>query len=561
MSLTMWPSRAFRWALALCLLLALSGGAEAGGWNLWRGNDLVGAIEIRERGSLKLVALSDVATAAGLGFREEKESLFLSGAKGELEVVKNSSVARMQAQIIPLASSVEADDGLWWIEAGTALRLLNLIEGLPSARGFRWAGEGTPGARSLPPTASKEDSPEKRETEPEATEPKATGADEDLNRRFEALAAELDRKAPASPEKGDGGAPRGVKGLRWGDQGEIVRVVFDLDGPQEPKVFSKPDKTVLIFKGGAPRDLDRSCPVSAMNLSIVDEGDRVTFTFTHPSCQMKHFALPAPSRYVVDFFDMASQGAPSRPLAPLPSSPGLPADPKGPPKRSGKGPLIVLDPGHGGKDPGAVAFGLREKDLVLQISLKMEKELQRLGAEVKMTRRDDRYLKLSERTALANEWGADVFVSVHINALPAGRHATGAEIYLMALPSDKDAMALALIENKELDTNGDAAGGADKKTRLLLQILGDMQQNAKINESTVLAEAMFRRGQKGKLPMRRVAQAPFYVLRGAAMPAVLLELGFITERSEARLLADPTYQQRLVASLSPGILDYLKGAP
>jgi N-acetylmuramoyl-L-alanine amidase len=293
-----------------------------------------------------------------------------------------------------------------------------------------------------------------------------------------------------------------------------------------------------------------------MALSVTDQGDSVTFTFEHSACEMRHFSLPSPSRYVVDFFDMKpSVGEPASPSVPSP----VPRERTD--GRSGKAPLVVLDPGHGGKDPGATAFGLNEKDLVLQIALKMEAELKRLGADVRMTRRDDRYLKLSERTELANRWEADVFVSVHINALPAGRHATGAEIYLMALPSDKDAMQLALIENKELDSNGDASGGSDKRTRLLLQILGDMQQNAKINESTVLAEAMFRRGQQGKLPMRRVAQAPFYVLRGAAMPAVLLEMGFITERSEARLLADPTYQQLLVASLAPGIMDYVKGTP
>lgn len=549
MSFAMWLSRVSKGLGIALLLLAFQREACGVGWNLWRGNDLVGAVEIREKGSQRLVALGGVAGVVGLSFREGEESLFLSGAKGELELIKNAPVARMRAQIIPLASPVEAAEGFWWIETGTALRLLNLLEGLPPARGFRWAGEGTPSA-PLSPASAVPPAAVGIESLPAGVPPPAGGAES----RFEELAASVETKVPGLPDVAGGTVkPKGVKGLRWGDQGEIVRVVFDLDGDQEPKVFSKPDRTVLVFRGGAPKDFD-DCPVAGMSLAVADQGDTVTFTFEHPACEMRHFLLPSPSRYVVDFFDMKSTASSS---APAPSP--VPRERTG--ERSGKAPLVVLDPGHGGKDPGAMAFGLKEKDLVLQIALKMEAELKRLGADVRMTRRDDRYLKLSERTELANQWGADVFVSVHINALPAGRHATGAEIYLMALPSDKDAMQLALIENKELDSNGDASGGSDKRTRLLLQILGDMQQNAKINESTVLAEAMFRRGEQGKLPMRRVAQAPFYVLRGAAMPAVLLEMGFITERSEARLLADPTYQQRLAASLAPGIMDYVKGAP
>ncbi len=548
MSFAMWPLRASKGLWIVLLLLVLQREAYGVGWNLWRGNDLVGAVEIREKGALRLVSLGGVAGAVGLSFREAEESLFLVGAKGELELIKNAPVARMRAQIIPLASPVEAEGGLWWIETGTALRLLNLLEGLPPARGFRWAGEGTPSV-PLSPTSVAGGA--------ESSPPGTSLPTEDVESRFEKLTASVAPKVPGLPDAtgGDGAEPKGVKSLRWGDQGEIVRVVFDLDGDQEPKVFSKQDRTVLVFKGGAPKELD-DCPVAGMALSVTDQGDSVTFTIEHSACEMRHFSLPSPSRYVVDFFDMKpSAGEPASPSVPSP----VPRERTD--GRSGKAPLVVLDPGHGGKDPGATAFGLKEKDLVLQIALKMEAELKRLGADVRMTRRDDRYLKLSERTELANRWEADVFVSVHINALPAGRHATGAEIYLMALPSDKDAMQLALIENKELDSNGDASGGSDKRTRLLLQILGDMQQNAKINESTVLAEAMFRRGQQGKLPMRRVAQAPFYVLRGAAMPAVLLEMGFITERSEARLLADPTYQQRLVASLAPGIMDYVKGTP
>jgi len=554
LSLMMRRSPAFRFSLALAFLLLSSYPAvAASARNLWKGNDLLGAVEVREKGTIHLVALSDVAALTGLPFREDKESLFLSGAKGEMEFVKHAAVARLNAQIIPLASSVEPESGLWWIEAASVARLLNLLEGVSPARGFRWAGEGV--APSRPPLDSVSADIPVASSEPPQEEP--SSAMSDIDRRLEQMADVLKREetdCPVSPPATNASA-KGVTGLRWGDQGEAFRAVFDLDGAQEPKVFLKPGKTTVIFRGGAPRDLDRRCPASELALAVINQGDSVSFAFDHPACEVKHFFLPEPPRYVVDFLLGASEssGTPSA------SSPApVPAREEPRPGAKGK-PLVVLDPGHGGKDPGAAAFGLREKDLNLQIAFKMEKELQRLGADVRLTRRDDRYLKLSERTELANAWGADVFVSIHINALPAGRHATGVEIYFMALPTDKDAMQLALIENRELDGNG--SGGADKRTNLLLKILGDMQQNAKISESTGLAEAMFHRGRQGRLPMRRVAQAPFYVLRGAAMPAVLLEMGFLTERSEARLLADPNYQQRLVTSMAPGILDYISKGP
>jgi N-acetylmuramoyl-L-alanine amidase len=131
------------------------------------------------------------------------------------------------------------------------------------------------------------------------------------------------------------------------------------------------------------------------------------------------------------------------------------------------------------------------------------------------------------------------------------------EIYLMALPTDKDAMRLALYENRELGKNN-TVQDADAKTNLLLKILGDMEQNAKIGQSTRLAESLFGSGRNTGLPMSRVAQAPFFVLRGAAMPAVLGEMGYLTEPEDRRLLNDPAFMDRLLRSLVSGMSAYLK---
>jgi len=129
----------------------------------------------------------------------------------------------------------------------------------------------------------------------------------------------------------------------------------------------------------------------------------------------------------------------------------------------------------------------------------------------------------------------------------------------MALPTDQDALELAKIENREYLEDHTANGAAsDRRTELLLRILGDMQQNNKINESTTAAEVLFKAGNDSGLPMRRVAQAPFYVLRGAGMPAVLLEVGFISNVTEAKLLQHSGYQQRIADAMAQGIYNYLK---
>ena len=98
----------------------------------------------------------------------------------------------------------------------------------------------------------------------------------------------------------------------------------------------------------------------------------------------------------------------------------------------------------------------------------------------------------------------------------------------------------------------------DRRTEMLLRILGDMQQNNKISESTDFAAMLYNAGVRSGLPMRRVAQAPFFVLRGAGMPAVLLEIGFVTNANESRLLTTQPYQQRIAAAMSEGIANYIR---
>ena len=231
---------------------------------------------------------------------------------------------------------------------------------------------------------------------------------------------------------------------------------------------------------------------------------------------------------------------------------------------SGKRPIVVLDAGHGGHDPGATANGLREKDINLKAILQLGEMLESQGIDVRYTRKTDIYLKLGERTAFANNSKANVFVSIHCNAMPKGKQAAGLEFYIMAPPSDKDAMQLAMYENKEISAGAETpqdVARADQKTRLLLKILGDMQQNDKINESTTLTEVLHSSANSYGLPMRKVRQAPFYVLRGAGMPSVLIEMGYLTDRAEAQKLNTANYREALCRSFAVGIATYINEHP
>lgn len=238
------------------------------------------------------------------------------------------------------------------------------------------------------------------------------------------------------------------------------------------------------------------------------------------------------------------------------------AEAPAPKPRSGRKPIVVIDAGHGGHDPGAVANKIREKDITLRAATQLAKILKEKGADARLTRSTDVYLKLAERTAFANKNNADVFISLHCNAMPKGKTGVaGFEIYIMALPSDKDAMNLAIVENREISGDAHSAAEiqkADKKTQLLLKILGDMQQNDKIGASTELTEVLHKNAKSAGLPMRKVAQAPFFVLRGAGMPAVLVEMGYLTNASEAKRLNTASYREKICRSLADGIITFIE---
>ena len=221
---------------------------------------------------------------------------------------------------------------------------------------------------------------------------------------------------------------------------------------------------------------------------------------------------------------------------------------------------IVLDPGHGGKDPGAIGFSKKnfEKEVTLNIVKKVKEQLEKkLKIEVILTRDKDEFVSLQQRTKLANETQSDLFISIHCNAHRSAK-ASGIEVYYLSTAKTDDARAVEALENSVVY---EYEGGAEavKKYDDLAFILADMAQSEHLEESYRLAlDLQTNLKSTTGCKDRGVKQANFYVLRGAFMPAVLIELGFISNKDEEKKLIKSSYQNKLVESICESVLDFKK---
>jgi N-acetylmuramoyl-L-alanine amidase len=213
---------------------------------------------------------------------------------------------------------------------------------------------------------------------------------------------------------------------------------------------------------------------------------------------------------------------------------------------------IVIDPGHGGHDPGARGSGITEADLVLDVSLRLEKLLANVpGVEVVLTRRSDEFVPLQERTAIANREGADLFLSIHANA-STSRQARGVETYFLNFATNPSAEAIAARENA---ASGQAMAAA---TGLVNAILLNNKLDESRDLATMVQRAMVEKLRNTDKSVRDlgVKQAPFVVLIGAAMPSVLAEISFITNQQDSKLLRGSAYRQRIAEALFAAIRKY-----
>ncbi len=213
--------------------------------------------------------------------------------------------------------------------------------------------------------------------------------------------------------------------------------------------------------------------------------------------------------------------------------------------------VVVLDAGHGGHDEGATGpSGLREKELVLDVARRLATRLEARGLRVILTRREDRFLSLEERTAVANDARADLFLSIHANASPS-RKPKGIETYFAALDAtDDEARATAERENMAFGAAAPDFGRDDP----LAAILGDLIATEHLQESSEFAKlAQKELAAHARARSRGVKQAPFVVLMGVQMPASLVEIGFITNPDEEKGLRHRGRRDEIADALAAAV--------
>lgn len=306
-------------------------------------------------------------------------------------------------------------------------------------------------------------------------------------------------------------------------EGSVMLVVSGTS--RRPRVSSSSHAVTLQFT--VPIELATALPAAEELQGAELSEDAITLRLAPDQELASTYPLDDPPRFIIRLQK-------AQPVLPVLQTP--------------EGQVVVLDPGHGGEDLGAQGpGGLAEKDIVLAVARVAAGRLQGMGITARLTRDRDEHMGLEARTAVANRLQAAAFVSIHLNASPA-RSARGAETYYMSAdPSDAQAAQAAAREN----------AGASGDTLQL--ILWDLAYVANLNTSARLARTIQERlNALQGIRDRGVRQAPFVVLTGATMPAVLVELGFISNPEEATRLQSPKVQEELAGVLAEAIADFVR---
>jgi len=378
----------------------------------------------------------------------------------------------------------------------------------------------------------------------------------------------------------DDGKLTAVDNIRHWSTPTYTRVVIDLGGPveytsrllKEDPDLDKPRRLYLdLEKTYVGTDIVGEIPIKDGLLQMARAGqytsDTVRVVLDIDSIKdYKIFRLHDPFRIVVDVSGveeepeekLTAMNASSRAVGKGIRKPESPDSTVSLARQLGLSvKRIVIDPGHGGKDPGCYfSEAIREKDIVLDLAKRLKKKIEGrlLGCEVLLTRMNDLFVPLDERTAFANVKKADLFISLHVNA---HKQASifGVETYFLNMATDERAVMVAARENAT----------SEKNISDLQTILNDLMLNTKISESSKLAYyvqdgmmTQIKENYKANKSLG-VKQAPFYVLIGAEMPAILVETGFITNYTERKRLMEEAYRDMIADGIVEGIESYIKG--
>ncbi len=363
-----------------------------------------------------------------------------------------------------------------------------------------------------------------------------------------------------------------LENIRYYSYPEYTRVVLDLSAPikvRERILRSEKggrlffDLAGATFGTGYPADKQKELVIESGNLRRIrlgkgdGRGIRVVFDFDRIG-KYQMFYLTSPFRVVFDINRGDNGGG--RPTQLSNGTVIPPPVPGGQPSLARQLGLgvhrIVIDPGHGGKDPGTVNRQLRlqEKDITLEVGLQLKAMLaEHPEFEIVMTRERDEYISLEERTAIANSRRGDIFLSIHTNSAPR-LSARGVESYFLSITADPWAMSVAAQENAM----------SSKSIGEMKSILDRIVRSANIAESRTFTTAMqaglvgHLRGKYDHIDDLGVKKAPFYVLVGAQMPASLVEISFLSSASEGERLGNPVYRRTVAAGLYFGVLRYIQ---
>jgi len=386
--------------------------------------------------------------------------------------------------------------------------------------------------------------------------------------REETASGEVTTDSAASAPAPDPGEPITVTGIRYWSNPEYTRVVIDANQEtdfknnllnRDPSINQPHQRLYVDLKNSRlGNDIQKQIPIDDTLLKDVRAGqhdpETVRVVVDIKSFEDYNvFSLKNPFRIVIDVRGESvaanqggggQSGTADNAEASIAKALALGVQ------------RVVIDPGHGGRDYGAPGYsrGVHEKYVVLDIAKKLAEQMRReLNCEVLLTRSRDEYLTLEERTAIANTKKADLFISLHANA-SRNRNAYGIETYFLNLTTNEKSISVAARENAT----------SEKNISELQNILNDLMRNAKVNESSRLAtfvqKDMCRHldNRYKRINNKGVKQAPFYVLLGAQMPAILIETSFISNKRECSRLTDPAYQQELCDGIVRGVKRYIR---
>ena len=349
-----------------------------------------------------------------------------------------------------------------------------------------------------------------------------------------------------------------VQGIRYSTYKSHTRVVLDIDGAVEytQNRIAHPDRLYFDLsncsvsnKAKAPLAINdgtlkmvRISQFNKKNVRVVLELDRMN--------KFSAFMLEHPNRLVIDVYN------PGQALSTI--KPGKGKKKKPVRKNYHKIRTVVIDPGHGGKDPGAVGpRGLQEKDITLYVGKKLGKIIKKKhNVDIIYTRNRDVFVPLNDRTEIANSKKADLFISIHVNASKK-RSVRGIETYFLNWTNDREAIRVAARENKI------SVKKMKKVQNGLQMILQDLARNNKREESMRLAHSVQSamvnklKTDYSKIEDLGVKYALFYVLVGAEMPSILVEISFISNRNEEKRLAGKSYKNKIAEAIAMGINSYI----